>query len=187
MNGTPEPGCLIDAERAGGEKTSSVAEREVPTVGVVGFERALGRLRRTLREGLPAWLSPEGSLRSGDDVWPRRGTDDERELAGLRFSEGFSREGCTLLEGGGREMALSVGKREWTARLDEGSPGERSESCMSDVEAVEVCMAGLLIRRFRSKWPPALTDEMELLCGLTAPNDRDEWSVWEDEGTGLGV
>lgn len=58
---------------------------------------------------------------------------------------------------------------------------------MSDVEAKEVCMAGLLIKRFRSRWPPALTDEAELLWGLTAPNDRDEWSVWEDDGTGLGV
>ena len=57
---------------------------------------------------------------------------------------------------------------------------------MSNVEVVEVCMAGLLMRRFRSKWPPAWTDDAELLWGVTAPKDRDEWRGWED-GTGLGV
>ena len=68
MNGTPESGCLMDVERGGGVIASSVPGRKLLTVGVLGFERALGRLRRTLREGLPVWLSPEGSLRSGDDV-----------------------------------------------------------------------------------------------------------------------
>ncbi len=68
MNGTPEAGCLMEAGRAGGEKTSSFAGRKLVTVGVLGFERALGRRRNTLREDLAVWLSPEGSLRSGDDV-----------------------------------------------------------------------------------------------------------------------
>ena len=81
-------------------------------------------------------------------------------------------------------MAPSLGRRGKLIWLEEGSPTERSESDMRETE--DACLAGLIIRRLRSKCPLASEDRAEVLCEVTAEKDRDVWSVRVGDKTGLG-
>ena len=153
-------------------------------IGVVGFERALGRRRRTFR-GLSVWLevSPGNGLRSGEeDMRPWPGADEERGPDVLTCGESFSRDAVALLDSGGREGSPGRCEKERTRP----SP-DRSESDGWEMEpdGVCFCFAGLLMRRLRSRWPLASEEKPDDLCWLE--NDRAPCNVCEEEGIGLGV